>query len=128
MTTKGPGRKATYSDTMETPIAVRFNDEQAAAVERWCKKHGVVPSALVREAAVEAVDARLARGTPDTGWGKGEDDRFVACSLPVRFTEKQAAAIRARCEGRGIAVATFIREKTLSKIGASNLGVTRGLA
>lgn len=126
--TKGPGRKATYSDTMETPIAVRFNEEQAAAVDKWCRKHGVVPSALVREAVLEQVDARLARGMTATKWGEDASERFVACSLPVRFTAKQAASVRARCERTGAAVATFIRECTLTKIGASGLGVTRGLA
>ncbi len=126
--TKGPGRKATYSDTMDAPIAVRFNDEQAAAVDRWCRKHGIVPSVLVREAAVEAVDARLARGMPGSGWGRKPNDRFVACSLPARFTTKQAAAVRKHCEAGRVAVATFIREKTLAKIGATRLGVTRGLA
>lgn len=126
--TAGPGRKSTYSEAMDSPIAVRFNDEQAEAVDRWCRKHGISPSSLVREAAVEAVDARLTRGTPSTGWGKKDTERFVASSLPVRFTLKQSTAVKARCERLEVKVATFVREKTLAKIGAKNLGVTRGLA
>ncbi len=114
-----------YSSPMKSIIGVRFDDDQLAAISKACKKYQCSPTALIREVIVAKVAPSLGVGVKGIKGAKEGTIGEGAVTLPVRFTEAQAKAVREFCSRNDIAPGTFLREIVLRFVGAKQLGSAR---
>lgn len=121
---EGAGRKSLYGDALTDAFTARVDDEQGAAIGAWCAKKRIDPATLFREVAL------LRAGVGSLGLGVEavrKTDRGVilegARVFPVKFTERQARAVRVHCEKKRVLVSPWLREVVLEYIGRSDLGI-----
>lgn len=114
-------------------IGVKLAPEHCEAITTYCIRHGVMPSVLMREAALEHVKSRHGTGVAavhgtteiDTGNDAKAFGLHGKITVPLRFTAAQAKDVKTWCLKRSIPLSTFLREVVLLTIGAKKLGVGR---
>jgi hypothetical protein len=119
------GRPARYDESLSMTFAVRLDEDQATAIERWCTAQNVSPAMLLREATLQRV------GITGIGLQPGTADREVRlgrpCNLPVKVTPAQHAAIVRAAMAQSIPPSVLLRECALAAIGRSDLGAAKQL-
>lgn len=102
------------------PIGVKVREDHIKILSDFCRRNRVSMATFIREAALELVKGGLGIGveaTFDTLPDDSEPKAHRPAVIPVKFTEKQRAAILAHCLRHGIAPGTFLREAALRRTG-----------
>jgi hypothetical protein len=124
---EGAGRRSLYGERLERIICVELDEPQSLAITKWARRHDVNVAYLMREASL------IAAKVPGLGIGFDSKERILSVSAgwaepresskwPLKFTERQHAAVTKVADRLKISHRKFVLEATLAHIGASHLG------